>query len=249
METRSNRYKDINNTKSRVEKNQPLYKMIYTAYDEYENYKIPIDSNEIDLTNIKKNVTSRDEYMRAKHYSDVTNRKVLREDKIEDTKEEPKEEVYDIKELLDKVKKDNLSERKTNIQEEKYLDKLHLNKEVKTNLDTIKEMYEDISLDSEEEEKLSNTANLSLEILSDLKSNDDTMVTPPMKEEPDEDDSFYSDSYNFDKKDFYNEDEENDEDEEFIDEDDNKFSFKILIIIALIVLITIVAIYLIKYFC
>ncbi len=276
MESRIDKYKNSESKPSRVEKNKDLYKMIYTAYDEFDNYKVPLEEKEIDLSDMKKSITSRDEYLKLKKYGEFTNNRIVsREEKIEESK--PKDdEVYDIKELLDKVKSDNPSLRKTEIREEKYLDKLHLKNDAKTNLDKMKEEYEDVILDSEEEKKLSNTANLSLEILSDLKSGEDTVVTPPMKSDEDdieediplkktiksekkedkkeekitsetEDDSFYSDIYKFKKKDF-----ENDEDEEYDEDDDteegNKFLFRILVIISIIILMGLIAIYIIGYF-
>ncbi len=269
MESRTDKYKDKEYKPSRVEKNKDLYKMIYTAYDEFDNYKVPLEEKEIDLSKMNKNITSRDEYMKLKKYGEFTNNRIVsREEKLEEKKPK-KEEVYDIKELLDKVKNDNPSLRKTEIREEKYLDKLHLKDNVKTNLEKMKEEYEDVKLDSLEEEKLSNTANLSLEILSDLKSGEDTVVTPPMKieddteediplkkiakkenvimeeSEEDEDDSFYSDIYKFKKKDFESDNEEEYEDES---EESNKFLFRILIIISIIILMGLIAIYVIGYF-
>ena len=189
MESRIDKYKDNEIKPSRVEKNKDLYKMIYSAYDEFENYKVPLEEKEIDLSHIKKSVSNRSEYKKVKDYGEFANKRVSRltldNDNESDTREQ---EVYDIKELLSRVKNDNNDERKTTLKEEKYLDKLHLKGSVKTNLEKLKEEYEDVRLDEDEEEKLSNTSNLSLEILSDLKSNEDTMVSPPMKEETEEDD-------------------------------------------------------------
>ena len=116
--------------------------------------------------------------------------------------------------------------RKTEINEEKeenYLKKLNLDLE-KTNLEKMKEMYMDVTLSEDEEEKLSNTANLSLEILSDLKGdNENTVVTDPIQRDDDvinEDKTFYS----------------------------NKYLFKIILIILFIILLAIISIYFIGYF-
>lgn len=270
MESRTDKYKDNEYKPSRVEKNKELYKMVYSAYDDFENYKVPLEEKEIDLSSMKKSITSRDEYMRLKKYGEYTNNRIVAREESHDDNEPDEKEVYDIKELLDKVKSDNPSERKTEIKEEKYLDKLHLKDNVKTNLEKLKEEYEDVKLDSEEEEKLSNTANLSLEILSDLKSGDDTMVSPPMKEddteddipfkvkpkekdkskEENQDDSFYSDMYKFKKKDFESDDSDDNslDEEEEETEEGNKFLFKILVIISMIILMGLIAIYVIGYF-
>ena len=264
METRVDKYRDKDSKSSRVEKNQNLYKMIYSAYDDFENYKVPLEEKEIDLAHIKKSVSNRSEYKKAKDYGEFANKRVSRQDMdMDNDKNQDDSQVYDIKELLTKVKNDNNDDRVTEIKEEKYLDKLHLKNNVKTNLEKLKEEYEDVILDSEEEKKLSNTSNLSLEILSDLKSNEDTMVSPPMKMDEEEEDipykeikhkeevkeededSFYSDMYKFKKKDFENEDEELDDE---LDDGNNSFLFKILIIISVVILFALIAIYLIGYF-
>ena len=115
----------------------------------------------------------------------------------------------------------------------------------KTNLEKMKEMYTDVTLSEEEEEKLSNTANLSLEILSDLKGdNENTVVTDPIQRDDDvinEDKTFYSNNYSFKNEDFFESDEE-------IEEKDNKYLFKIILIILFIILLAIISIYFIGYF-
>ena len=91
------------------------------------------------------------------------------------------------------------------ISSDSYLKKLKLD-DTRTNLDIVKEMYEDIKKETEDEsEDLLRTANLSLDILSDLRGdNDDTMIQAPIKDEflPDEDKKFYSREFKFSKRDF-----------------------------------------------
>ena len=138
-----------------------------------------------------------------------------------------------------------------------YLKKLKLD-DKKTNLDAVKEMYEDIKKETEEEsEELLKTANLSLDILSDLRGdNDDTMIEAPIKDEfmPEEKSQFYSSEYKFNKKDFDDKDVSNikleeDEDDFFDDEEGNgKFFFKVLLLIFGIAIVVVIAIYLISYF-
>ena len=151
--------------------------------------------------------------------------------------------MYDVKDMIKEAK----DARKTEINEEKeenYLKKLNLDLE-KTNLEKMKEMYMDVTLSEDEEEKLSNTANLSLEILSDLKGdNENTVVTDPIQRDDDvinEDKTFYSNNYSFKNEDFFESDEE-------IEEKDNKYLFKIILIILFIILLAIISIYFIGYF-
>ena len=122
----------------------------------------------------------------------------------------------------------------------------------------IKEMYEDIKKESyEEDESLLKTANLSLEILSDLKGdNDNTMIEAPIKDEflPDDNKQFYSGEFKFSKKDFedkeYEKVEDNDDfyDDEMSDSSNSKFFFKILLLIFGIAIVVVIAIYLFNYF-
>ena len=169
-------------------------------------------------------------------------------------------QIYDINELLSKAIKDNKKEEivVSTMSTDSYLKKLKLD-DTRTNLDLVKEMYNDIKKETEEEsEELLKTANLSLEILSDLKGdNDNTMIEAPIKSEylSDEDHQFYSNKYKFSKKDF--EDKEvngitHEDDEDEFDEDEasgnGKFFFKILLLVFGIAIIVVIAIYLISYF-
>ena len=118
----------------------------------------------------------------------------------------------------------------------------------------MKEMYEDIQKENiDDNEDLLKTANLSLEILSDLKGdNDNTMIEPPIKEEflDEEDNLFYSNKYKFNKKDF--EDNDVSEEADLLDEDDDsgnsKFFLKILLLIFGIAMVVVIGIYLFSYF-
>ena len=106
-------------------------------------------------------------------------------------------------EILEANKKD--LENVSMMSSDSYLKRLKLD-DVRTNLDMVKEMYEDIKRETEDEsEELLKTANLSLDILSDLRGdNDDTMIHAPIKDEfmPDDDKKFYSDEFKLSKRDF-----------------------------------------------
>ena len=248
MGNRMDKYKNDNNIPTRSDKNKELYKQIYNAYDEFENLVVPSNAREITMSELKKEITSRSEY---------------REQKNSEKKEEPKKEiiddndVYDINELLDKAVEENPNEEpetKT-ISNGDYLKKLKLDKH-RTNIEQVKEMYEEIQDDdSMEDESLLKTANLSLEILSDLKSdNDSTLVSAPIKNEElpdDRQDTFYSTNYKFTKRDFEDKDDEEDEEEDEDDEEEigeGKFFLKVLVLIFGILAIAGVLFLIIKYF-
>ena len=105
MGSRMDKYNNDSNIPKRSEKNKALYRQIYNAYDEFENLVVPSNVKEIDLTSLKKEVTSRDEYRQVKEYNDITNNKIVRKEIV--LEEQKKEnEIYDINELLNKAVKD-----------------------------------------------------------------------------------------------------------------------------------------------
>jgi len=260
MGSRMDKYKNIDETDvpKRSDRNKELYRQIYNAYDEFENLVVPSNAKEIDLSSLKKEITSRDEYKKVKDYSDITNNKIVRKEIVQEEQRQ-ENQIYDINELLNKAVKDNKKQEESvpTMSTDSYLKKLKLD-EVRTNLDEVKEMYEDIKKETEEEnEELLKTANLSLEILSDLKGDDDnTMIEAPIKDEylPEEDNQFYSNKYKFSKKDFEDKDSdiENEDEEDIYDDeessDNGKFFFKILLLVFGIAVVVVIAIYLISYF-
>jgi len=272
MSSRMDKYKYKDNGQedvipTRSDKNKELYKQIYNAYDEFENLIVPSNAREINPSELKKEITSRQEYRKKRDYEDITNdgnkvnNTIIRKEKIlEEQKQE--EEIYDINELLNKATSENKKPEliEPTLANEDYLKKLKLDSR-KTNIEQVKEMYEDIQEEArEEDESLMKTANLSLEILSDLKSdNDKTAISAPIKNEELPDDNtmdFYSNTYKFSKRDFedkdYDADKENDDDEDDDDDydEDNgngKFFFKILLIIFGLILVVLILVYIIGY--
>ena len=95
MASRMDKYNNNSNIPKRSEKNKELYKQIYNAYDEFENLVVPSNAKEIDISSLKKEITSRDEYRKVKEYNDITNNKVIRKEIV--LEEQKKEnEIYDI---------------------------------------------------------------------------------------------------------------------------------------------------------
>ena len=262
MSSRMDKYKNISELQNsdelptRSDKNKELYRQIYNAYDNFENLIVPSNAREITVSDLKKEIASRQEYREQKGIKDTfeddrksTNRKGNQEN----------DEIYDINELINKAvsEKQKNDEEKVTISNGDYLKKLKLDSR-KTNIEQVKEMYEDIKEEAlEEDEELLKTANLSLEILSDLKSdNTGTMVSAPIKSEemPTESElDFYSSRYKFSKKDFddddFKETDEDDEDDDGEEEQGNgKFFFKILVLIFGLLLIAGVLLFFINYF-
>lgn len=267
MSSRMDKYKNIDNIPKRSEKNQDLYKQIYNAYDEFENLVVPSNAREIDLSDLKREVSNRDEYRKLKDYGSITNNRVVKKKIIQEQREK-ENQIYDINELLDiaisSSEKNNTIE--PTLSSGDYLKKLKLDNN-RSNIEQIKEMYDEMANDDilEEDESLMKTANLSLEILSDLKSdNDNTLVSLPVEEDEEEfdnekDDSeedldFYSNTYKFSKSDFDKENVKNkskiaDEDDDELEESDSaRYFLKIFLLIFGIAITVIVVLYLISYF-
>ena len=206
MGSRMDKYNNSSDIPKRSDKNKELYRQIYNAYDEFENLVVPSNVKEIDVSSLNIEITSRDDYKKVKEYTDITNNKVIRKERVIE-KQKKENEIYDINELLNKAVKDKKQDdiKEDTITSDAYLKRLKLD-DTRTNLDVVKEMYEDIKKETEDEsEELLKTANLSLDILSDLRGdNDDTMIQAPIKDEfmPDSDRKFYSSEFKFSKKDF-----------------------------------------------
>ena len=265
MNSRMDKYKNHdNNVPTRSNKNQELYKQIYNAYDEFENLVVPSNAREITMSELKKEIASRTTYHEKKNYDDTPVNSGREDDiPIQKEKKHVKEEpqVYDIRELLDKAvsNHDNQNDDALSLSSGDYLKKIKLDNR-KTNIEQVKELYEDtMEEEMDSDDSLLKTANLSLEILSDLKSdNDQTMVEAPIKnsELPEEapENDFYSSKYKFSKKDFESkeevvEEDDDDADDTFGEDNDKVKKFvKILLLVFGILLIIILLLYIFKFF-
>lgn len=268
MESRMKKYytEELKEDAQRTKKNAPLYRQIYGAYDEFENLKLPVSDNEIDITDIGTSVTSREEYRKMKEYGSITNKsaKIVKEDIMEDVKPniESNNRVYNINEMLASVKgnRANMDDKVVNTSAN-YLHTLQTDEEIKTDLEKVKEMYNKISEEFDKEEEMDqksdvSTGTLSLELLSDLKSDKDTEVMPGFGDDKsptgdnnksssdngdrgnDLDNTFYEDGYQFNNDDF--------NDDNFFDGDMDKkghYVIKSLLVIILIVLLVGCALY------
>ena len=276
MESRMKKYytEELKEDAQRTKKNAPLYRQIYGAYDEFENLKLPVSDNEIDITDIGTSVTSREEYRKMKEYGSITNKsaKIVKEEHPEEVKTstEPNNRVYNINEMLASVKggRPNMDDGVVSTSAN-YLHTLQTDEEIKTDLEKVKEMYNKISEEFDKEEEMDrmsdvSTGTLSLELLSDLKSDKDTEVMPGFKDDKgpigdntksssgnsdssddrnsgngnDLDNTFYGGGYQFNKEDF--------NDDNFFDGDMDKkghYVIKSLLVIILIVLLVGCALY------
>lgn len=223
MESRMEKYyeKDLSSYE-RTRKNQDLYKDVSKEISNLENLPIPDNSNEIDLDGLKKIIYSRDEYRKNKE------KEIVKEEEPIVKREEKR--VYDINVLLENAKNEiNRSNEVTNTKK--------INHNFLTTLEEEKIPYHDdaIELSNMEPDKKKEVSedSLPLDLLVDLKGDDNTVVTDPIVKEEvtmikkiKDGETFYSGSFNFTKKDF-----DDDEDDNLLEDDTSGNVIKIIFLI------------------
>lgn len=224
MASRMDRYyKTDVEVKERSKKNASLYKTIYddATYSNIEGVATIEKSNEIDISKIKELLQSREEYQKSREYHKIVKPEPDIKPVVQTKLEEDRN--YDIRDILNKAKEEKTEENKVRSLNNTQYDILK-NLNLKEDFDK-----HDYLPDDNEIKELINTITstsiinkmddreLSLNILDDLKSTGNTMVTPTSaidellkqsKENDDDDDteemdkSFYTSSLNFGKDDF-----------------------------------------------
>lgn len=207
-------YKEDLSEFNRTKRNEKLYRDISSEISELDNLPIPDNSNEIDINGLREIVSSRDGYRKAKDLG-----RTVTIPRREITSEVPKESsrVYDINVLLENAKNEINKSAEVNNEETKINTNFLTNLE-DANISNIPEADDAMELSEEvpsTDKKESNTNSLPLDILVDLKGDDNTVVTDPIVKEEvtmikkiKEGETFYSGSFNFSKKDFDEDDDE-----------------------------------------
>ena len=223
MESRMEKYyKEDLSEFNRIKKNEKLYKDISSEISKLDNLPIPDNYNEIDINGLREIVSSRDEYRKAKELG-----RTVTLPKREVTNAAPKESsrIYDINVLLENAKNEINKNAEANKEEPKINTNFLTNLE-DANIPYVPEADDAMELSEEvpkedKDKKESNTNSLPLDILVDLKGDDNTVVTDPIVKEEvtmikkiKEGETFYSGSFNFSKKDF----DEDDDDEKLFEE-------------------------------
>jgi len=241
MESRMEKYyeKDLSSF-ARSKRNEALYKDVSKEISDLENLPIPDNSNEIDLDGLKKIIYSRDEYRKAKEEK-KEREEIPVEKPIKDNR------IYDINVLLENAKNEiNRSNEVTNTKK--------INHNFLTNLEEEKIPYHDdaIELSNMEPDKKKEDSedSLPLDLLVDLKGDDNTVVTDPIVKDEvtmikkiKDGETFYSGSFNFTKKDF----DEVEEDDDFIEDTTGNAVKIIFLIFGLIVIAAAIYFILTKY--
>lgn len=232
MESRMEKYYRENIQDSRSQKNEKLYREVSREISDLEKLPVPDNSNEIDIAGLRE-IISRDEYRKAKLHEEPEEKPRYEEEKKEEKR------VYDINVLLKNAKQEV---DRSNSVSNKLISKTFLTNLEDAPIPDNSDALELATPLNSEEKKKANTDSLPLDILMDLKGNDNTVVTDPIVKDEvtmirkiKEGETFYSGSFNFTKKDF---DEE--EDESFIEEDKHiglKVFFLVIGIVVLIVVL------------
>ena len=242
MESRMEKYyeKDLSSF-ARSKRNETLYKDVSKEISDLENLPIPDNSNEIDLDGLKKIIYSRDEYRKAREEKKEKVEDIPIEKPIKDNR------IYDINVLLENAKNEiNRSNEVTNTKK--------INHNFLTNLEEEKIPYHDdaIELSNMEPDKKNEVSedSLPLDLLVDLKGDDNTVVTDPIVKEEvtmikkiKDGETFYSGSFNFTKKDF----DEVEDDDNFMEDTSSNVIKIIFLVFGLIVIAAAIYFILTKY--
>ncbi len=222
LATRMERYyKSNNHTSKRSDRNQHLYHEIYEGgeYSNIEGIATIEKSNEVDITKIKNMLKNREAYQKQRKFRQM----VVKPEVVEkpNNSELGNERNYDIRDILDKAKSNKTTEEKYHRLDDtgyNILKKLK-EKSLQTNesKDELRELIDTITNNSELNQLA--TEDLSLDVLNDLKSDENTVIENKdsvkalledakqeeirrnlEKEEMDK--SFYTSSLNFGENDF-----------------------------------------------
>lgn len=242
MESRMEKYyKEDLSSFERSKKNEKLYKEVSKVISDLDNLPVPDNSNEIDMDGLKQIISSRDEYRKSKELERtlIQNKPLVEESKPKEAK------IYDINVLLENAK--NEVNKKNEVENKRIINTNFLTNLEEANIPNNNDAIE-VSFPMKNESNVpSNTDSLPLDILMDLKGNENTVVTDPIVKEEvtmikkiKDGETFYSGSFNFTKKDF---DEYSDEDDNFL-ENKSHTGLKVFFLV-LGIIILIVALYLI----
>lgn len=213
MESRMEKYyKEDLSSFNRTKRNEKLYREISSEISNLDNLPIPDNLSEIDINGLKEIISSRDEYRKSK---ELKERDTFRREEILREEQKENNRIYDINVLLENAKNEINKSAEVNKEEDKKIDANFLTSLEDANIPVADDAIELSEQLPEKEEKESNTDSLPLDILVDLKGDDNTSVTDPIVKEEvtmikkiKEGETFYSGSFNFSKKDFDEDDDE-----------------------------------------
>ena len=219
MKSRMDKYYSENELMQRTSKNDSLYDELYREKQTLsDNMVVLNDADEIDINKIKSMIDSRENYKRAKRFSDVVSpTKNNKDEEIDYKFDEIDDSNYDINEIIEKKRSTNEEENRVRKLDTKYESTMEeLSEEFLTHEQQLRDLFDTVT-----QTNLAKT-----DLFSNLREDDSEKTKDETKEE-----EFYTNTSKLEKEDF---------DDEFVEKSSNAKVFIIITIILMIIAIGVI---------
>ncbi len=219
MKSRMDKYYSENELMQRTSKNDGLYDELYREKQTLSNNMVVLnDADEIDINKIKSMIDSRENYKRAKRFSDVVSpTKNYKDEEIDYKFDEIDDSNYDINEIIEKKRSTNDEEVRVRKLDTKYESTMEeLSEEFLTHEQQLRDLFDTVT-----QTNLAKT-----DLFSNLREDDSEKTKDATKEE-----EFYTNTSKIEQEDF---------DDEFVEKSSNAKVFIIITIILMIIAIGVI---------
>lgn len=219
MKSRMDKYYSENEMMQRTSKNDNLYDELYREKQTLSNNMVVLNNaDEIDINKIKSMIDSRENYKRAKRFSDVVSpTKNYKDEEIDYKFDEIDDSNYDINEIIEKKRSTNEEENRVRKLDSKYESTMEeLSEEFLTHEQQLRDLFDTVT-----QTNLAKT-----DLFSNLREDDSEKSKDETKEE-----SFYTNTSKIEKEDF---------DDEFVEKSGNAKVFIIITIILMVIAIGVI---------
>lgn len=219
MKSRMDKYYSENELMQRTSKNDGLYDELYREKQTLSNNMVVLnDADEIDINKIKSMIDSRENYKRAKRFSDVVSpTKNYKDEEIDYKFDEIDDSNYDINEIIEKKRSTNEEENRVRKLDTKYESTMEeLSEEFLTHEQQLRDLFDTVT-----QTNLAKT-----DLFSNLREDDSEKTKDVTKEE-----EFYTNTSKIEQEDF---------DDEFVEKSSNAKVFIIITIILMIIAIGVI---------
>lgn len=219
MKSRMDKYYSENELMQRTSKNDGLYDELYREKQTLSNNMVVLnDADEIDINKIKSMIDSRENYKRAKRFSDVVSpTKNYKDEEIDYKFDEIDDSNYDINEIIEKKRSTNEEENRVRKLDTKYESTMEeLSEEFLTHEQQLRDLFDTVT-----QTNLAKT-----DLFSNLREDDSEKTKDATKEE-----EFYTNTSKIEQEDF---------DDEFVEKSSNAKVFIIITIILMIIAIGVI---------
>jgi hypothetical protein len=219
MKSRMDKYYSENEMMQRTSKNDNLYDELYREKQTLSNNMVVLNNaDEIDINKIKSMIDSRENYKRAKRFSDVVSpTKNYKDEEIDYKFDEIDDSNYDINEIIEKKRSTNEEENRVRKLDSKYESTMEeLSEKFLTHEQQLRDLFDTVT-----QTNLAKT-----DLFSNLREDDSEKSKDETKEE-----SFYTNTSKIEKEDF---------DDEFVGKSGNAKVFIIITIILMVIAIGVI---------